>query len=410
MEFREIFREAADSIQENRTRTFLLILGLVIGIGSVITVVGVGDGAKVVISDILKGYGANSLVIMPNWGYLQETHWEEDLEEISREDIRDIQNHVSGLKAIVPWMNESSTATRQGVVADIRIVGTMPGVVKSKDLSLSMGRNMQITDVDQLAKCTVIGSQLAETLFPGENPLGKWIRFKGGFDFQVIGVLNPGERNFMSQFNDGAVFPDMYALVPYTSIKRVKGRTELYQLQGEVLSGDRIEEVKSQIMAVFNRNHGKWKGKYEKFIIQEAGAVIKTINTAISTVTLLISLIAAISLFVAGVGVMNIMLVSVKERTREIGVRKALGAPAATILNQFVLETLLLCGLGGLIGTGLATGIILAISHYAEWPAMVNGRSALLAISMSLVTGLVFGLLPASRAADLDPVEALRYE
>jgi len=157
-------------------------------------------------------------------------------------------------------------------------------------------------------------------------------------------------------------------------------------------------------------NHGKWDGKHEKFTIQEMGAVLSMIDTTTGTITAFISIIAGIALVVAGIGIMNIMLVSVKERTREIGTRKALGAKQASILNQFVVETLLLCGLGGLAGVGLAAGAISLVAKLSSWPALISWGVVRLSVILSLTTGLIFGLYPASRAARMDPVEALRYE
>jgi putative ABC transport system permease protein len=190
----------------------------------------------------------------------------------------------------------------------------------------------------------------------------------------------------------------------------VGGSSQIFFLTGEAVSAEKIDDARQQIMSILERNHGKWDGKVEKYIVQEMGQVLAMIDTATGTLTTAISIIAGIALLVAGIGIMNIMLVSVKERTREIGVRKALGATQASILNQFLLETLVLCGGGGLFGVGFAIAAIQLVAAITKWPAMVSLSVIQLAVILSLVTGLVFGLYPASRAARMDPVEALRYE
>jgi putative ABC transport system permease protein len=290
------------------------------------------------------------------------------------------------------------------------LFGTMHQYLTASKLVVRKGRFLDADDDTFMRKIGVLGFDLAGSLFGSADPIGQFVRINNMVEVQIVGVLEKEEKSFISTVSDFDTSNNNRLFVPSSAIERVGGNSQIYFLIGEAVSTDKIDDATQEILAVLDKNHGKWNGTVEKYFVQQMGQVIAMIDTATGTLTAAISIIAGIALLVAGIGIMNIMLVSVKERTREIGVRKALGAKQSSILNQFLLETLVLCGGGGLFGVAFAVLAIHLVASITKWPALISGSVIELAVILSLVTGLVFGLYPASRAARMDPVEALRYE
>jgi putative ABC transport system permease protein len=410
MRFFSVVEEAWLAIRTNRSRTALTILGIVIGVGSVISVVGVGDGAKQVVSDLLGQFGSTSLIVMPNVTAIRESKGKFKFEEITRDDIETINTRATSVRAVTPEIQMEVDVKNGETVEKATLFGTMHQYLSASKLAVERGRFLNPDDDTFMRKVGVLGSGLAHNLFGAADPVGQFVRINNATDVQIVGVLAREEKSFISTVSDFDTSNNNRIFVPSSAIERVGGSSNVYFLTGEAVSPDRIDEAKQEIIAVLDRNHGKWDGKVEKYLVQEMGQVLAMIDTATGTLTAAISIIAGIALLVAGIGIMNIMLVSVKERTREIGVRKALGAKQASILNQFLLETLVLCGGGGLFGVAFAVIAIQVVAAVTKWPALISGSVIELAVILSLVTGLVFGLYPASKAARMDPVEALRYE
>ncbi len=410
MRVASLFEEAWLAIRANRSRAALTILGIVIGVGSVIAVVGIGDGAKHVVGDLLGRFGSTSLLIYPNFTAIRESKGRYRFEEITREDIDTINGEATAVRSVTPELSMDAQVRHGDASEQATLVGTMHQYVEGGKVSVASGRFISEADDDGLRKVGVLGADLAARLFGEAEPVGSFVRVNNLMDFEVIGVLAREEQSFISTVSDFDTSNNARLFVPSSALSRMGGGTQVFLLTGEAVAVGRIEEASREIMAVLDRNHGKWGGTTSKYIVQEMGQILSMIDTATSALTAAISIIAGIALVVAGIGIMNIMLVSVKERTREIGVRKALGARQSTILNQFLIETLALCGGGGLIGVAFAVVAIHAVSALTKWPAMVSWSVIQLAVTLSLVTGLVFGLYPASRAARMDPVEALRYE
>ena len=290
------------------------------------------------------------------------------------------------------------------------LLGTMHQYLDTGRARVARGRFLNDTDDLFLRKVGVMGAALAASLFPGADPIGRTVRVNNAMDVEIVGVLEPEEQSFISTVSDFDTSDNNRLFVPSSALSRMGGSTQIFFLTGDAVSVDRIPDATAEILAVLDANHGRWDGTVQKYAVQEMGQVLGMIDTATGALTAAISIIAGIALVVAGIGIMNIMLVSVKERTREIGVRKALGATQSSILNQFLLETLALCGGGGLLGVVFAIAAIQVIAAVTKWPALISWSTVQLAVILSLVTGLVFGLYPASRAARMDPVEALRYE
>ncbi len=410
MKLPSLLEEAWLAVRTNRSRTILTILGIVIGVGAVISVVGVGDGAKKVVGDLLGQYGSTSLVVFPNFTAIQSSKGRYKFEEITRDDIQTINSSAQSVAAVTPQITLDVTVKSGELSEKTMLMGTTTTYLEATKLKLSRGRFLNEDDDLFQRKVGVLGAELARKLFGDSNPIGSFVKIENITEIEIIGVLETEEKSFISTVSDFDTSNNNRLFVPSSAVERVGGSSMIYFLNGEAVSKEKIQDAKLEILAILNKNHGKWDGKVEKYQVQEMGQVLTMMDTATGTLTTIVSLIAAIALVVAGIGIMNIMLVSVKERTREIGVRKALGAKQSSILNQFLLETLILCGGGGLFGVVFAAGAIYLVSALTKWPALISGSVIQLAVILSLVTGLIFGLYPASKAAKMDPVEALRYE
>jgi putative ABC transport system permease protein len=406
----DLLREALASIAGNKSRTALTLLGIIIGVGSVVTVVGVGDGAKRVIGELLGSFGSTSLIVMPNQAAMRESDGRFQMEEITREDIRLINQEASAVKAVTPQIQLDVTAQYGAEREPVRLIGTLHHFLEAQGMTVARGRFLKPQDDEYMRKVGVLGADIAERLFGTEDPLGRFVGIEGITQMEVVGVLEREEKSFISTVSDFDTTSNNTIYVPASTVERVGGSSYIYFLLGEARSEAQVNEAKQQILSILTVNHGRWDGRYPKFVIQEMGAVLDTIDQTTQTLTAFITIIAGIALLVAGIGIMNIMLVSVKERTREIGTRKAIGAKQASILNQFVLETLLICGGGGMVGVAIAAVAIEVIAQISGWPAVVSWGAVRLSVLLSIATGLIFGLYPASRAAHMDPVEALRYE
>jgi putative ABC transport system permease protein len=405
-----LVEEAWLAIRTNRSRTALTILGIVIGVGSVISVVGVGDGAKTVVGDLLGQFGSTSLIVAPNFTAIRESKGKFRFEEITRDDIDTINARAPAVASVTPQIQMDVDVRLGDISVKASLFGTMHQYLVGGRLSMRQGRFLSEDDDTFMRKVGVLGHDLSVSLFGTENPVGRFVKINNLVEVEIIGVLEKEDKSFISTVSDFDTSNNNRLFVPSSAIERVGGSSRVFFLTGEAKSVDTIDDAQQQILAVLDKNHGKWDGKVEKYIVQQMGQVIAMIDTATGTLTAAISIIAGIALLVAGIGIMNIMLVSVKERTREIGVRKALGARQASILNQFLLETLVLCGGGGLFGVAFAIAAIKVVAAISKWPALVSPGVIELAVILSLVTGLIFGLYPASKAARMDPVEALRYE
>ena len=401
---------ALAAVADNRFRSMLALLGVTIGVGSVIAIAGLGDGAKLVVRDAISRFGAGSLMVLPNYQVIEASDGRYAWPSVTREDIAQINAQADAVRAVTPQANWSGFSARHlGRSREVAIYGTLHHYLAANSSTrLARGRFLHPEDDRLQRKVAVLGAEVAADLFPEAAALGALISIEDWFELEVIGILAPEEQSLLSA-DDGDSADDR-VFVPISTLERTTGHDVVSILWGEANSLREIETAKQQIVAILDANHGRFDGVHHKFVVHDWARLLSTVETTTGTITALVSMLGVIALLVAGIGVMNIMLVSVRERTREIGTRKALGAQPAAILNQFVVEAVLVCGGGGLAGIGLAAAVIAIVAEVTGWPGLISWPTARLAFLLSFGTGLTFGLYPASRAARMAPVEALRHE
>jgi putative ABC transport system permease protein len=404
-----LFREAVDAIAANRSRTALTLLGIVIGIASVITVIAAGDGGRAIIEEEFEGLGPTTLQIQPAWGLGGgDTPFQPEL--ITDRDIDDLEDEVPIINSIAPIRQMQTVVSHGEIEQSLTVTGTNANYVDFVEFELDTGRIVTDEEEERQAKVVIIGSLIADEFFPGEDPVGQHLTI---FDtpFLVIGVLERKDNAYSVSLSNPDEEFNKALVVPVSVFRRFFGGGDGYWfVLAKANSIPEIEDAKDAVLNILARNHGLWQDTEHMFEVSGMKEQLDMINTVLSTVTMGVALLAGISLLVAAIGIMNIMLVSVKERTREIGVRKALGATYGQITGQFLIETLLLCGGGGAIGLGVAIGAATLIARFAGWPAVVSPVTAAVAVGLSLLTGLLSGFYPAARAGRLIPHEALRYE
>ncbi|NOY07825.1 MAG: FtsX-like permease family protein [Spirochaetes bacterium] len=407
--FRILFSEAISAIASNKSRTFLTLLGIVIGIASVITVIAAGNGGKSIIMKEFQGLSPDTIYLSPNYRDWQNNH-SFRIDKINDKDIDDLEKYVPQIKDIAPVISMSTIVKTADNQEKVSITGTNNNYINFVEYKLDYGRIFSRNEVKYQAKVAIIGSLIADKFFPGINPAGKYFT-AFGTPFQVIGVLKRKEKSNSISLSDPDKGYNNSIVIPIGVFKRLFGNRGGYsEVLAKVKDISKTNETKKIILSVLAKNHGKWDNKYDKFMIIEMKEQIGMINKVTGSVTIGVALLAGIALLVAAIGIMNIMLVSVKERTREIGIRKALGAKRTHIMLQFLIETILLCGGGGLLGLGISFLASFLIGRFAHWPLIFNPVTAIIAVILSVITGLLSGLYPATRAAKLPPHEALRYE
>lgn len=392
---------AAKTLAANKLRSSLTMLGIIIGNASVIAMVGLGEGAQKFINGQLQSLGPNVLFIIPGSRETRELGGLEVPRNLVVADAEAIATQVPSVKAVAP---ENST---QGVVSyrnrntNSTIVGTTEDFLTVRSFEVEKGRFLTPLDQRRNSLVVVLGNQLAERLFEGEAALGKQVRIKG-ITFDVVGVLEQKGSSLGLNYDDSV-------MIPITTLaSRIVGRTSPYGIEVSFISvsansQESMDTAEFQITNLLRLRHGG-----DDFFINSQDTLLEIADTVTGALTLMLAAIASISLVVGGIGIMNIMLVSVRERTQEIGLRKAIGASQQDILVQFLIEAIILSALGGLIGTALGASSILVISVLSPFEAGVSTSAVLVAVGVSGGIGLFFGVVPARQAAKLDPIVALR--
>ena len=412
MNYSNLFKIAVRAIAANMTRSFLTALGIIIGIASVITMLAVGQGTKKSIQANIAEMGSNMIMIGPGadrrGGVRQDAS---SMETLKMNDYESIKDECTYIKAISPVVNKSGQFIYGNENAPSTIYGVNQDYMEIRQISVADGDMFTDADIKASAKVCILGQTVVDNLFPnGGNPIGKTVRFNS-IPFRVIGVLKKKGYNSMGMDQDDLV------LAPYTSVmKRILAQTYLGGIQCSAITEGVTEKATDQITTILRRNH-KLRDATETTIADEDDFNIRSqeelssmMTSTTDMLTILLGCVAGISLVVGGIGIMNIMYVSVTERTREIGLRMSVGARGIDILNQFLIEAIMLSVTGGIIGVMLGIGASYLIKSAAHWPIVIEGWTILMSFAVCTLTGVFFGWYPAKKAAQLDPIEALRYE
>lgn len=403
----EFIKLALFAITRNKTRAFLTMLGIIIGVGSVIVMIGIGQGSKKASEDIIRSMGTNMIMVFP--GSSSKAGGGPvglgAVDTLTPDDAQAINDELTdSVAAATPYVRTSKPAVYEDnnwLVGSI--VGAAPNYLEIKTWNLDEGRYFTDQEVRSQAKVCVIGKTVQDNLFPGgEDPVGKTIRI-GNLPFEVVGVL---ERKGGGPMGD----QDDTIHAPWTTVMRkIKGSDHINFIMASA-KGDNLTNLASdEITALLRQRHKLGPGDTDDFTIRRQDDWIQASAQQAQVITILLTVAAGISLIVGGIGIANIMLVSVTERTREIGVRRALGATQKSVMFQFLIEAVVLAILGGLIGVGLSLGVI-ALLQMKQVPALVQSWAILLGIGFSGIVGIAAGFLPAVKAAKLDVIDALRYE
>ena len=397
-------RIALKALLRNRTRTFLSVLGIVIGVAAVITMVAMGEGSKKSIKDKMTAMGTNAITIMPNTSrkggvQLDASSSTETLEEADVFALRQNAVYLDGVSPVV-------TANGQAVVGNnnwpVSLTGISSEYLKIRNYSIADGV-MFDDDADRMAKVCVIGQTVITNLFPNTDPIGKTIRYKN-IPLQVIGTLMLKGSSDFGQDQDDVIF------TPYqTVMKRFNATTEIRTIFANSIGEGYAEKATAEILTILKERRN-WTSPTEPFKVRTQEEMITMITSTSDLLSIVLTAIAGISLFVGGIGIMNIMYVSVTERTREIGLRMAIGARGRDILLQFLFESVMISLLGGLIGIVLGILATEGVRIFLNWPMSITISSVVVSFGVCFATGVFFGWYPARKASRLDPIDALRFE
>ena len=412
MNYQNLFKIAIRAIAANKMRSFLTALGIIIGIAAVITMLAIGQGSKASIKANIAEMGSNMIMISPGadmrGGVRQDASSMETLKQADYQSIKEDCNYIS---AISPTVNSSGQWIYGNNNTQSSIYGVNQDYLSIRQLKVADGEMFTDTDIKAAAKVCILGQTVVDYLFPdGSDPIGKVVRFNS-IPFRVVGMLQKKGYNSMGMDQDDLV------LAPYTTVmKRILAQTYLGGIVCSAITEEASQPAQDQISEILRRNH-KLKDATETteadeddFNIRSQEEISSMMNSTMSTITILLGSVAGISLLVGGIGIMNIMYVSVTERTREIGLRMSVGARGIDILNQFLIEAILLSVTGGIIGVILGVSLSLSLNAFLHIATQIEPWSIIMSFAVCTFTGVFFGWYPAKKAARLDPIEAIRYE
>jgi putative ABC transport system permease protein len=408
MNMMAIIRVAARALGRNKLRTALTMLGIIIGVGAVIVLVSIGQGAQSMVLDQISSMGTNMMYIMPgNLNFGGAALGAGAASTLTDEDVFAMEREVPTIKAASPIVNASGQLVFGNQNWFVRIQGANQKFPEIRTWKVEQGEFFTEADVRSASRVIVLGKTVAEKLFPGIDPIGETIRVRN-LPFRVVGVLAEKGQSMVGQDQDDT------AVMPYTTAQRKLqgGRQTLSINQAMVsaISQEATSVTQKQITELLRQRHKIAQGETDDFLVRNMTDAAQTFTQLTTIMTLLLGSIAAISLVVGGIGIMNIMLVSVTERTREIGIRMAVGARPNYVRMQFLTESLVLSLMGGLIGVLIGGALSVLVSKILGWPTLVSALSVLISFGFATVIGIFFGYYPAHKAAALDPIEALRYE
>ena len=401
-----LFKIALRALANNKLRAFLTMLGIIIGVASVIAMLAIGQGSKRSIQQQISEMGSNMIMIHPGaemrGGVRQDPS---AMQTLKLENYEKLSEECTYLSGISPNVSSSGQLVAGSNNYPSSVSGVSIDYLNIRQLSVEQGEMFSENDIRTAAKVCVIGKTIVDNLFPdGSDPIGKVIRCNQ-IPMRVVGVLKSKGYNSMGQDQDDVV------LAPYTTVmKRLLAQTYLGGIFASALTEDMTEEAVEEITSILRREHKLKAADDDDFTIRTQQELSSMLNTTTDLMTTLLACIAGISLVVGGIGIMNIMYVSVTERTREIGLRMSVGARGVDILSQFLIEAILISITGGVIGVIIGCGASFMIKSIAHWPVFIQPWSVLLSFAVCTITGVFFGWYPAKKAADLDPIDAIRYE
>jgi len=401
MSFLESFAIAFDALRANKMRSFLTMLGIIIGVGAVIAVVAIGQGGQAMVVKEIEGVGAGMVWVAPKFDPSSKSMDFTKMELLKPEDLKVIQS-VPGIKDLSPEIRANVTAKHGSESMDIGALGVSEGYGTVRNVDVQTGRFLSAVDVEGSGKVAVIGSGVAEKFFGAGKGVGQSVHING-LPYTVIGVLKPA-TGLMAQTGDSA--NGKYTVyIPYTTARRIVGTEDITVVYVQPQDTSKTEQVVKALQTAIDKQRGA--GKFEA---QSMDTIVQSVKAVTNILTSVVAGVAAIALLVGGIGIMNIMLVSVTERTREIGLRKAIGATRQDLLWQFLIEAVVVSVVGGIIGILFGGVLVFLISKLAKLPGLMSLWSVALAFFFSLIVGVIFGVYPANKASRLDPIEALRYE
>ena len=406
MNYKNLILIALRALTNNKMRAFLTMLGIIIGVASVISMLAIGAGSKQSIRDEIGQMGSNMIMVQPgngSFGGVRQSA--SSMQTLKMTDYESLVRETNYLSKITPTVSSSGQAVKGANNSPTTIYGVNEQYIDIRGYSVGSGNMFTAQDIRKAAKVCIVGQTVVDNLFSaGEDPLGKTIRF-GKIPLKIVGVLEAKGYNTMGMDQDDLI------LAPYTTVqKRILAITYLQGITAAALSEEYSNQAIEEITEILQRNHAIKIGQENDFNVRSQQEMMETMSSVMDMMTILLGCIAVISLLVGGIGIMNIMYVSVTERTREIGLRMSIGAMGRHILMQFLIEAVIISVTGGIIGVLVGIGASGLIKMIAGWPVSIQAYSIVLAFVVCTVTGIFFGWYPAKKASDLNPIDAIRYE
>lgn len=401
-----LFRIALRALQRNKLRAFLTMLGIIIGVAAVIAMVAIGQGSKKSIQDQLSSMGSNMITIRPNSNVAAGARLDfSSVQTLTINDVTALKKQAKYLSAVSPSISSRSQVINGGLNWSTSMQGVSPDYLTIRNWPLKEGIPFSENDITSASKVCLLGQTVVDNVFPkDEDPLGKVIRFNN-IPFKVIGVLSKKGETAFGQDQDDII------IALYTTVQqRISGSIYLQNIYASAIDENSTTKATDEIETIMRASHKLKPGQEDDFTVRTQAELINTFSSTSQLLTVLLTAIAAISLVIGGIGIMNIMYVSVTERTKEIGLRMSIGARGKDILFQFLVEAILISITGGLIGIGLGITTSKLINIFLQWPTLVSQSSITLSFLVCAITGIFFGYYPALKASKLDPIEALRYE
>jgi putative ABC transport system permease protein len=395
---------ALKEMRRNLLRSFLTMLGIVIGVSAVVTMVTLGNGATRAVSDQIASLGSNLLIVMPGQRFGPGGGGRSTAPSFKAEDVVAMQSQIGGIRALAPTTNSAATVVWMAKSWSSSVTGTNNDYFVAGNWTLASGRTFTESELRGGSTSCVVGETVRAKLFGGQNPVGSTIRIKN-FSCEVIGLLKSKGQASMGRDQDDTV------IMPLRTVqRRLAGNLDVSSMMVSAQDGVSTDNLKARIELLMRERRRITEGKDDDFNVLDTKEIATAMSGATQVLTALLGAVAAVSLLVGGIGIMNIMLVSVTERTREIGTRLAIGALEREVLLQFLVEAVTLSSFGGLIGLTLATAASVGLTRLLGMPYVFNAQINIVAFVFSAAMGVLFGYLPAKRAAGLDPIEALRHE